>query len=74
MKNCIRKDLSKIPVPAAAQCGEVLDKAVAASDHYEMAAYVVAFTISSYVTSSIRTGKLFNPLLGLEVLCRTGLS
>lgn len=34
MKNCIRKDLSK-----------VLDKAVAASDNYEEMAYVVAFTI-----------------------------
>ena len=56
------------------ECSDVLGKAVAASDNYEEMAYVAAFTVSSYLTSAIRTGKPFNPLLGLEVFRGTGLS
>ena len=43
---------------------ELLDKAAQCSDACEQMAYVAAFTVSSYATTSIRTGKPFNPLLG----------
>ena len=43
---------------------ELLDKAAQCSDSCEQMAYVAAFTVSSYATTSIRTGKPFNPLLG----------
>ena len=42
----------------------LLDKAAAASNSLEEMCYVAAFTISSYSTTSARTGKPFNPLLG----------
>jgi len=83
MKNCIGKDLSKIPVPVNFsepisflqrlnedfEYSEILDKAAACSDNYEEMAYVSAFTVSSYATSAIRTGKPFNPLLGETYEC-----
>lgn len=43
---------------------ELLDKAAQCSDATEQLAYVAAFTVSSYATTSIRTAKPFNPLLG----------
>jgi len=78
MKNCIGKDLSKIPMPVNFseplsmiqrltedfEYTELLDKAAQCSDSCEQMAYVAAFTVSSYATTSIRTGKPFNPLLG----------
>lgn len=39
------------------------------SDPCEQLAYVAAFTISSYSTTSNRTGKPFNPLLGETYEC-----
>lgn len=78
MKNCIGKDLSKIPMPVNFseplsmlqrlaedfEYTELLDKAAQCSDASEQLAYVAAFTVSSYATTSIRTAKPFNPLLG----------
>ena len=78
MKNCIGKDLSKIPVPVNFseplsmlqrlvedfEYSEILDKAAQCKDDCEQLAYVAAFTVSAYSTTAIRTGKPFNPLLG----------
>ena len=78
MKNCIGKDLSKIPVPVNFseplsmlqrlvedfEYSEILDKASQCKDDFEQLAYVAAFTVSAYSTTAIRTGKPFNPLLG----------
>lgn len=82
IKNCIGKDLSKIPMPVNFneplsmlqrltedfEYSELLDKAAQCKTVCEQLAYVAAFTISSYSTTSNRTGKPFNPLLGMEVL------
>lgn len=43
---------------------DLLDKAAAASTSVEEMCFVAAFTTSSYATTSFRTGKPFNPLLG----------
>jgi hypothetical protein len=43
---------------------DLLDKAAASTNSLEEMCYVAAFTISSYSTTSARTGKPFNPLLG----------
>ena len=43
---------------------EVLNKAAACESSVEQMCYVAAFTTSSYSTTSSRTGKPFNPLLG----------
>ena len=78
MKNCIGKDLSKIPVPVNFseptsmlqrlvedfEYSEILDKAAECKEDCEQLAYVAAFTVSAYSTTAIRTGKPFNPLLG----------
>ena len=62
MKNCIGKDLSKIPIPVNFsepisflqrlnedfEYSEVLDRAAEAKDDYEQLALVAAFTVSSY--------------------------
>ena len=62
MKNCIGKDLSKIPIPVNFsepisflqrlnedfEYSEVLDRAAAADDDHEQLALVAAFTVSSY--------------------------
>jgi len=83
MKNCIGKDLSKIPMPVNFseplsmlqrltedfEYSELLDKAAQCTDSCEQLAYVAAFTISSYATTCIRTGKPFNPLLGETYEC-----
>merc|ERR1719422_2174054 len=77
MKNCIGKDLSKIPIPVNFseplsflqrlnedfEYSEILDRASDAADDYEQLALVAAFTVSSYSSTAIRTGKPFNPLL-----------
>ena len=83
MKNCIGKDLSKIPVPVNFsepmsflqrlnedfEYSEILDKAANCTDNYEQMAYVAAFTVSSYACTAIRTSKPFNPLLGETFDC-----
>ncbi|XP_011333260.1 oxysterol-binding protein 1 isoform X2 [Ooceraea biroi] len=83
MKNCIGKDLSKIPMPVNFseplsmlqrltedyEYADILDRAAECSDSYEQMAYVAAFTISSYSTTAARTGKPFNPLLGETYEC-----
>ena len=80
MKNCIGKDLSKIPVPVNFseptsmlqrlvedfEYSEILDKAAQCKEDCEQLAYVAAFTVSAYSTTAIRTGKPFNPLLGMH--------
>ncbi|KAJ3618524.1 hypothetical protein MTP99_006502 [Tenebrio molitor] len=83
MKNCIGKDLSKIPMPVNFseplsmlqrltedyEYADILDAATKCTDACEQLAYVAAFTISSYSTTSSRTGKPFNPLLGETFEC-----
>ncbi|XP_066251776.1 oxysterol-binding protein 1 isoform X2 [Euwallacea similis] len=83
MKNCIGKDLSKIPMPVNFneplsmlqrltedyEYADILDRAAKCTDACEQLAYVAAFTISSYATTSNRTGKPFNPLLGETYEC-----
>eukprot|EP00095_Tigriopus_kingsejongensis_P012379 snap_masked-scaffold190_size271632-processed-gene-1.1 protein:Tk12379 transcript:snap_masked-scaffold190_size271632-processed-gene-1.1-mRNA-1 annotation:"hypothetical protein DAPPUDRAFT_315619" len=78
VKNCIGKDLTKIPVPVNFseplsmlqrltedfEYSAILDKAAECSNSCEQLAYVAAFTVSSYSTTAIRVGKPFNPLLG----------
>ncbi|GLH12867.1 Oxysterol-binding protein 1 [Gryllus bimaculatus] len=83
MKNCIGKELSKIPMPVNFseplsmlqrltedyEYADILDKAANCSDTCEQLAYIAAFTVSSYATTSNRTGKPFNPLLGETYEC-----
>lgn len=83
MKNCIGKDLSKIPMPVNFneplsmlqrltedyEYADILDVAAKCTDACEQLAYVAAFTISAYSTTSNRTGKPFNPLLGETYEC-----
>ncbi|CAK9800530.1 Oxysterol-binding protein 1 [Anthophora quadrimaculata] len=83
MKNCIGKDLSKIPMPVNFseplsmlqrltedyEYADILDRAAECTDSCEQMAYVAAFTISSYSTTASRTGKPFNPLLGETYEC-----
>lgn len=83
IKNCIGKDLSKIPMPVNFneplsmlqrltedfEYADLLDKAAQCKSVCEQLAYVAAFTISSYSTTANRTGKPFNPLLGETYEC-----
>ncbi|XP_043539007.1 oxysterol-binding protein 1-like [Chiloscyllium plagiosum] len=78
MKNCIGKELSKIPMPVNfneplsmlqrltedLEYHELLDRASKCENALEQLCYVAAFTVSSYSTTVYRTGKPFNPLLG----------
>uniref|UniRef100_A0A452DT16 Oxysterol-binding protein n=1 Tax=Capra hircus TaxID=9925 RepID=A0A452DT16_CAPHI len=78
MKNCIGKELSKIPMPVNfneplsmlqrltedLEYHELLDRAAACESSLEQLCYVAAFTVSSYSTTVFRTSKPFNPLLG----------
>ena len=78
MKNCIGKDLSKIPIPVnfsepismlqriteELEYSSALDAAAKINNNWEQLAYVAAFTISSYSTTAKRVNKPFNPLLG----------
>lgn len=48
---------------------DILDYAATLTDTQEQLAHVAAFTISSYSTTSNRTGKPFNPLLGETFEC-----
>ncbi|XP_041926759.1 oxysterol-binding protein 2-like isoform X1 [Alosa sapidissima] len=78
MKNCIGKELSKIPMPVNfneplsmlqrltedLEYSELLDRAAHCSTSLEQMCLVAAFSVSSYSTTVHRTGKPFNPLLG----------
>lgn len=83
MKNCIGKDLSKIPMPINFnepismlqrltedyEYSELLDTAATLTDPCEQLAYVAAFATTSYSTTTNRIGKPFNPLLGETYEC-----
>ncbi|XP_060574796.1 oxysterol-binding protein 1-like isoform X2 [Ruditapes philippinarum] len=83
MKNCIGKELSKIPMPVNFseplsmlqritedfEYASLLDEAAECEDSTEQLAYVTVFTISSYSTTINRTTKPFNPLLGETYEC-----
>ncbi|XP_075983894.1 oxysterol binding protein [Anticarsia gemmatalis] len=83
MKNCIGKELSKIPIPVNFseplsmlqrltedyEYSNILDQAAKFSDPAQQLAYVAAFTVSSYATTACRTNKPFNPLLGETFEC-----
>lgn len=83
MKNCIGKDLSKIPMPVNFnepismlqrltedyEYSYLLDRAAECTDPCEQLAYVAAFTVSGYSSTINRTGKPFNPLLGETYEC-----
>ncbi|XP_070587524.1 oxysterol-binding protein 2-like, partial [Erythrolamprus reginae] len=78
MKNCIGKELSKIPMPINfneplsmlqrltedLEYHELLDRAVRCENAIEQMCFVAAFSVSSYSTTVQRTAKPFNPLLG----------
>ncbi|XP_061458628.1 oxysterol-binding protein 2 isoform X2 [Rhineura floridana] len=78
MKNCIGKELSKIPMPVNfneplsmlqrltedLEYHELLDRAVKCESATEQMCFVAAFSVSSYSTTVHRTAKPFNPLLG----------
>ncbi|XP_041079042.1 oxysterol-binding protein 2-like isoform X6 [Polyodon spathula] len=78
MKNCIGKELSKIPMPVNfneplsmlqrltedMEYHDLLDKAAKCESSMEQMCYVAAFSVSSYSTTVHRTAKPFNPLLG----------
>ncbi|XP_060080421.1 oxysterol-binding protein 1-like isoform X2 [Ylistrum balloti] len=83
MKNCIGKELSKIPMPVNFneplsmlqrltedfEYSSILDKAGACEDSAEQLVHVAAFTISSFSTTVNRSTKPFNPLLGETYEC-----
>lgn len=83
IKNCVGKDLSKIPIPVnfseplsmlqrvteELEYSSVLDQAAKASNNWEQLAYVAAFTVSAYSTTATRVNKPFNPLLGETYEC-----
>lgn len=83
MKNCIGKELSKIPMPVNFseplsflqrltedfEYSDVLDRAAQIEDSCEQLSLVAAFTVSSYATTAVRTAKPFNPLLGETYEC-----
>lgn len=83
MKNCIGKELSKIPMPVNFneplsflqrltedfEYSDILDRAALVEDSCEQLALVAAFTVSSYATTTVRTTKPFNPLLGETYEC-----
>ncbi|UJR30663.1 hypothetical protein I4U23_018187 [Adineta vaga] len=83
IKNCVGKDLTKIPIPVnfsepismlqriteELEYSSVLDTAAKINDSWEQLAYVAAFTISSYSTTTTRVNKPFNPLLGETFEC-----
>ncbi|UYV77650.1 OSBP [Cordylochernes scorpioides] len=83
MKTCIGKELTKIPMPVnfneplstlqrlteEYEYSALLDRAARCQDSCEQMALVAAFTVSAYATTSNRTGKPFNPLLGETYEC-----
>ncbi|XP_071535193.1 oxysterol-binding protein 1 isoform X4 [Panulirus ornatus] len=83
MKNCIGKELSKIPMPVNFseplsflqrltedfEYSDILDRAAQTEDTCEQLSLIAAFTVSSYATTAVRTAKPFNPLLGETYEC-----
>lgn len=83
MKNCIGKELTKIPMPVNFneplstlqrlvedyEYSSLLDKAAKCDSPQQQLVYIACFAISSYSTTSNRTGKPFNPLLGETYEC-----
>ncbi|XP_019854132.1 PREDICTED: oxysterol-binding protein 1-like [Amphimedon queenslandica] len=83
MKNCIGKELTKIPMPVHfgeplsflqrisedITYYEILNNAAACSSTLEEAAFVAAFAASSYESTAIRVNKPFNPMLGETFEC-----
>ncbi|KAG1705475.1 Oxysterol-binding protein 1 [Nymphon striatum] len=78
MKNCIGKELTKIPMPVnfneplstlqrlteEYEYADLLHRAARCEDSCEQLAWVAAYTVSAYATTSNRSTKPFNPLLG----------
>ncbi|XP_006894856.1 PREDICTED: oxysterol-binding protein 2 isoform X1 [Elephantulus edwardii] len=78
MKNCIGRELSKIPMPVNfneplsmlqrltedLEYHHLLDKAVNCTNSVEQMCLVAAFSVSSYSTTVHRIAKPFNPMLG----------
>ncbi|XP_075698000.1 oxysterol-binding protein 1 [Rhinoderma darwinii] len=78
MKNCIGKELSKIPMPVNfneplsmlqrltedMEYYTLLDRGAQCESALEQLCLVAAFTVSSYSTTVFRASKPFNPLLG----------
>eukprot|EP00050_Salpingoeca_kvevrii_P021021 m.105317 g.105317 ORF g.105317 m.105317 type:complete len:750 (-) comp9139_c0_seq5:172-2421(-) len=78
LKNCIGKDLSKIPMPVNfneplsflqrltedLEYASILDEAVMCTDPSLRMAHVAAFTVSSFANVTNRVSKPYNPLLG----------
>ncbi|GMS89356.1 hypothetical protein PENTCL1PPCAC_11531, partial [Pristionchus entomophagus] len=84
MKNCIGKELSKIPMPVnfseplsvlqritedLEYAHMLLNEAARKSDALEQMCWVAAYAVSSYSTTGNRTTKPFNPLLGETYEC-----
>ncbi|KAA0188807.1 hypothetical protein HAZT_HAZT001528, partial [Hyalella azteca] len=83
MKNCIGKELTKIPMPVNFseplsflqrltedfEYSDILDRAALLEDSCEQLSWVAAFTVSAYGTTAMRTAKPFNPLLGETYEC-----
>lgn len=83
MKNCIGKELTKIPMPVnfneplsmlqrmteEFEYADILHKAAKLTDPVEQLAFVAAFCVTSYASTSARTSKPFNPLLGETFEC-----
>jgi len=83
MKNCIGKELTKIPMPVNFneplsmlqrlsedfEYAELLHHAAKCSDACKQLVYIAAFCVSCYATTSNRVGKPFNPLLGETFEC-----
>ena len=77
MKNCIGKDLSRIPIPVnfseplsmlqriteELEYSDLLDKAAQCEDQWEQMAYVAAFTVTAYSTTATRTNKPVSKLI-----------
>lgn len=83
MKNCIGKELTKIPMPVnfneplsmlqrmteEFEYASLLHKAATCTDPVEQLVYVAAFSATCYATTANRTNKPFNPLLGETYEC-----
>ena len=83
LKNSVGQDLTKMAIPVnffeplsmtqraveEFEYSSCLDMAAQCQDPCEQMAYIAAFTVSAYATTSNRTGKPFNPLLGETFEC-----
>ncbi|VDO04520.1 unnamed protein product [Rodentolepis nana] len=83
LKNCIGKELSRIPLPVNFNeplsflqrvtedltYSKCLDEASQVSDPVTRMAWIAAFSVSSYATTAVRMSKPFNPLLGETYEC-----